>query len=519
MKKLALAVVVLVLSVAVGLFVAGKPRQQAWTSGWASDQALTFPKDFYFGTATAAQQIESQSPSDWTAFELDVIANKRTEHGSAPGVAKPGHIAALDQFSQAVRTRKTDYDQRYAEDFQAAREVLGNNAYRFSFEWSRLFPRADMTRPDPAAIAFYQGVLDSLKAQGLTPFATLFHFSSPAWLWTEQDGQRGWERADAQQQWQRYVDAVLEHFGGQIQHWTTLNEPMVFLNAGYLDGVFPPLETRADPAATGPALAAMARAHAYAYHAIKQHAQAQATSSGQPVQETWVGITQHTRAFEPWRNWHPLERFAARQIDEIFIWDLLDALESGELTLTGTGFSEQIEGLASTQDYVGINYYGRFYVEVDMANPAKPIIHSHDPATDQWVNDLGWALYPKGFGDVLQTAYERYNKPIYVLENGTADQADNDVRRQYLLVTHLAEMAHAMQQGVPLKGYFHWSLTDNFEWAEGFTARFGLFALDYANDFKRTARPSASLYGRIAREGLQPALLQSLNDLQPPRQP
>ena len=507
MKKLAYAVLLLVLAASAGLFFAGKPRQAEWTSGWSAETALTFPKDFYFGTATAAQQIESQSPSDWTAFELEAIAKGRTDHGSAPGVAKPGHIAELDKYSLDVRTRKTDYDRRYDEDFAAAKQVLGNNAYRFSFEWARLFPREDMQQPDPEAVAFYRGVLDSLERHELTPFATLFHFSSPAWLWQEKDGKRGWERADAQALWQRYVDAVLSLYGSRIKHWTTLNEPMVFLNAGYLDGIFPPLETRADPAAAGPALAAMARAHAYAYHAIKKVV----------GQDSQVGITQHTRAFEPWRNWNPLDRFAARQIDEIFIWDLLDALETGELQLTGTGFSEQIDGLAGTQDYVGINYYGRFYIEVSLANPVKPIVHSHDPESDQWVNDLGWAIYPKGFGDVLRTAYERYNKPIYVLENGTADNAANDLRRQYLLISHLAEMAHAQEQGVPLKGYFHWSLTDNFEWAEGFTARFGLCAVDYADDYRRTARPSAPLFGRIAREGLSPELLKSLENMPAPR--
>ncbi len=504
LRKLLLSLAVLLILVLASLFWLGKSRQIELTSAYPLDRPLTFPKGFYFGTASAAQQVEKQSPSDWTAFEQQALRDGSTGHGDQVGVALPGHIHGLDQVPVAAQQLKADYDRRYAEDFSLARDLLHNNAYRFSFEWSRLFPRADMTEPDPAAIAFYNGILDELERQQLTPFATLFHFSSPQWFWAERGGQRGWERPDAQQHWQRYVAAVLKHFGPRIRHWVTLNEPMVYLNHGYHEGIFPPLQQRADVLDTMPALVGLAKAHAAAYHLIKQAA---AAEPSQP--QTWVGVAQHTRAFEPWRNWNPLDRFAAAQIDQVFMWDFLDALETGELKMSGSGFSEKIEGLAGTQDYVGLNYYGRFYVELDLANPLSPIMRSADPARDKQINDLGWAHYPKGFGDVLRQAYGRYAKPIYVLENGTADAQQDDQLRQAMLISHLAEIAWAIEQGVPVQGYFHWSLTDNFEWAEGFLARFGLIEINYANNFQRQPRASAKLYGEIAHEqAVSPDLLQ-----------
>lgn len=493
LRKSLLVLVVLVLAAGLLLFVLGKPRQTDWTSDYPREQALSFPKDFYFGTASAAQQVESQSPSDWTAFEQRALRDGKTGHGAEVGIALPGNIHGLDQAPAAARLLKADYDRQFAGDFALANDLLHNNAYRFSFEWARLFPREDMLEPDPAAIAFYDQVLDELDKQQLTPFATLFHFSSPEWFWREVDGRRGWERADAQQLWERYVSALLKHFGPRIRHWITLNEPMVYLNHGYREGFFPPLEQRHDPLESMPALVGLAKAHAGAYHLIKQAA---AAEPGQP--QTWVGIAQHTRAFEPWNNWNPLDRFAAAQVDQVFIWDFLDALETGVLKMSGTDFSEAIPGLAGTQDYVGLNYYGRFYVEIDTGNLLVPKVHPADPARDREINDLGWAHYPKGLGDILRQAYRRYEKPIYILENGTADARQDDQLRDAMLISHLAEIAWAIEQGVPVQGYFHWSLTDNFEWAEGFLPRFGLIEVDYANTFARHPRKSAATFGKIA---------------------
>lgn len=499
-RRLWVGVALVLGSAAAALFTPwflGVGRSAERYSDVVAPYPLVFPSDFAFGVAIAAQQVEHQQPSDWTAFERRAVAEGRTGTGERPGVARPGHIRALDRWPAEVRERKADFDSRYEEDFTAL-AALGLNAFRLSVDWARLFPRAGMPAPDSAGVAFYRQVIAAAKARGLTPHLTLFHFSAPAWFWEAQDGQRGWERADALEHWERFVRAVSTAYGAEVSDWCTLNEPMVYVFNGYLEGIFPPLERRGQPATVAPVVARLLEAHAVAYRVLHEDAAAR----GQSVR---VGLTQHTRSFEPWRTWWPLDRLAAGFVRQAFIWDLLDAVESGTFAMTNTDYRREIPGLAGTQDYVGINYYGRFYVEMGLAQLATgPTIHFNDPTDPaEETSDLGWAMHPKGFTDVLVEAGRRYGKPILILENGTADGADDDRHRQRYLVSHLREVWHAIhERGVDIRGYFHWTATDNFEWAEGFEARFGLFAVDYANGFARRARPSAALFGQVVREGI-----------------
>ena len=454
------------------------------------------PAGFLWGTATAAYQIEHTQDDDWAAFEDAVI--KEGRFGSLDvGKPKPGHIHKLGDWPEEIRKKKTDFDERIEQDLTLA-ATMGHNAYRFSISWARLFPSEDQRDPDPAGIAFYRRIFDALAERKLTPVVTLFHFTSPRWLWRVVDGKVGWERADALEHWDRFVRAVIQHFGGRMPIVCTLNEPMVFVYAGYLDGVFPPLERRAGPAAVVPVIEQLLRAHARAYHLIKDDA----ARRGQPVQ---VGYAQHTRVFEPLRPESLLDRLTAGLITRAFIWDFCDAVETGTLRLTGTSSRHQreIPGLRGTQDYLGINYYGRFYVRSHLLRPTKFDVLLHDPDRKQadYPNDLGWASYPRGFRQVLNEAGQRYRRPVYVLENGTADAASDDRLRQRLLVEHVFEMQQAVRDGTDVRGYFHWSLLDNFEWAEGFEARFGLVAVDYRDGFRRLPRPSAALYSRIIESG------------------
>lgn len=456
-----------------------------------------FPDDFLWGTATAAYQIEHTQDDDWAAFEEAAMQSGR--FGSlGPGKPQPGHIHKLGDWPVDVRRKKTDFDSRIDEDLAMAAR-MGHSAYRFSISWARLFPTEDQRDPDPAGIAFYRRIFDVLQQQRLTSVVTLFHFTSPRWFWRLVDGKSGWERADALVHWERFVRAVLSHFGGRMPIICTLNEPMVYVYAGYLDGVFPPLERRAGPAAVVPVIEQLLRAHARAYHLIKEDA----ARRGQPVQ---VGYAQHTRVFEPLRPRSLLDRLTAGLITRAFIWDFCDAVNTGTLRLTGTpkstGGQQEIPGLRGTQDYLGINYYGRFYVRSHLLRPTKFDVLLHDPDAREAdrPNDLGWASYPQGFRQVLNEAGRRYRLPVYVLENGTADAASDDQLRQRLLVEHVYEMWHARRDGTDVRGYFHWSLFDNFEWAEGFEARFGLVAIDYRDGFRRSPRPSAALYSRIIEQ-------------------
>jgi beta-glucosidase len=236
------------------------------------------------------------------------------------------------------------------------------------------------------------------------------------------------------------------------------------------------------------------KAHALTYRLVHEHGDAN-------NQQHMVGIAKHTRAFEPMRNWAPLDRLSAASIDQAFIWDFLDAIDTGVLKITNTDYQAFIPGLMGSQDYIGINYYGRYYVESDIFDPTNPQIHFNDPAdATEMLSDLHWAIYPHGFYTVLTETHRRYGLPIFVLENGMADGQMNDDRRQRFLVTHLREIWNAINYGgADIRGHMHWSFIDNFEWAEGFTARFGLVNIDYENNFKRTPRASAEIYTEIIK--------------------
>lgn len=464
-----------------------------------------FPPGFLWGTATAAYQIENTQDDDWAAFERDVLANHRFEQ-IAPGQAKPGHIFSLGSFPEEIRNKKTDFDSRIEADLEMA-AAMKHNAYRFSISWSRLFPRPDMIAPDPAGLAYYRRVFETLSRLNIKPSVTLFHFASPSWFWQKIEGQAGWERADALAHFERFVTAVAQNFGQYADHYCTLNEPMVYAYAGYLDGVFPPLERRGEPKQMAHVVSQLLRAHAVAYRILKEDA----ARRGKTVQ---IGIAQHVRAFQPLRNHHPLDRLTAQLIEQAFVWDFLEAIKTGVLRSRVLGVEQMIPGLAGTQDFVGLNYYGRFYVKSDLFRPTKFQVLMHDDEnrpTDR-PNELGWASYPAGFRHSLLRAHERFGLPIFVLENGTADSKDNDVDRQQLLIEHIREMYLAQKAGADVRGYFHWSLIDNFEWAEGFTARFGLVKIDYSNQFRRTPRPSAALYTKVIEtNGLDQSALDEMS--------
>jgi beta-glucosidase len=275
---------------------------------------------------------------------------------------------------------------------------------------------------------------------------------------------------------------------------------MVYLYSGYIDGIYPPLEQRADAAAAAEVYATLLRAHALAYRTLHRVA----AERGAPVS---VGITQATQAFAPLRNWHPADRLIAGLVEQAWNWDFPDAIRSGRMRIAASGVARDIEGLAGSQDYVGINYYTRIYVRGDLAHPTRPQLLYRDPARlDEPVNDMGWTVYPRGLYEVLTRAARRYALPLYILENGTADRADDDVGREQYLAAHVREAWLAIHGGgADVRSYVHWSLLDNFEWVDGFDARFGLIAVDYEHDFRRTPRRSARLYGAIATANTLPA--------------
>ncbi len=486
MNKRTLRIGLLAITVVAVLLmtVGGKKRSAKRLSSQTIPETLGFPRTFLWGTATAAEQLEPTEASDWA----ELI---RKSYGGEGKLITGAAIKNLQQWPAAVIRLKTAHSEKLAEDVRLMKD-LGVNAYRFSIAWDRLFPRKGMAAPDAAAVAFYDKLFAELKANGIEPSVTLFHFSSPAWFFAEKDGKRGWERADAVQHFMQFVNFVVSRWGKDVRVWCTLNEPMVYIYSGYMQGIFPPLEKRPDEKSVAPVMEALLRSHAAAFAIIK---------TANPA--ALVGVTQHTREFAPYRNHAILDRIIAGKVEQAFIWDFTDAIQTGVLKVTNTDIEKPIEGLKGTQDFIGINYYGRFYIKSNILAPTKFEIKNHDDAFEGEIkNELGWADFPLGMKTVLKNAKARYSLPVYVLESGTANAAADDKLRQQLLVTHLAEIAAAIKDGVDVRGYFHWSLIDNFEWAEGFDARFGLVEVDYKNGFARKKRKSFETYRNIIRSGI-----------------
>ena len=464
------------------------------------DGPFPFPPNFLWGVATADHQIEHAQDDDWSAFEQRVSEQRvsgTTERvsGTAPPVS--GTIRGIGDVPAEWIAKKTDHDRLFADDFAEA-AALGVRLYRFSISWARLFPRADMLEPDPAGVAFYDRLFDALVANGLTPFVTLFHFALPRWL-AEPDasGRRGVERPDAPLAFERFAAAVAERYGDRVAHWCTINEPMVYAYAGYMEGIFPPHERRPTPAAIVPVLRGLLAMHARAYQAL--HGVRHFTSGTSGVRHCHVGIAQHVRRFLPWRN-SALDRITAALIDAQFVRFFLDAIRDGEARLPPFGPTVRVEGLRGTQDYVGVNYYGRFYVETTWRRPGKFTLHTFDPSepADER-SDLGWTADEEGLRLTLARFHRDYALPLHILECGIADNAPDDLRRQRFLVRHAQATWRAIHHdAVPVKSFCYWSLLDNFEWAEGFDPRFGLLAVDYGGEFARRRRPSAEVYRDIA---------------------
>ena len=483
------------LGVVVADLVSRLPKRRG-IHAFGGDGPFVFPPAFFWGAATADHQIERAQNDDWTTFERRAHKESKQERRPDGNVA-PGHIAGVAEIPAEWIEQKTDFDTHYVSDIASCKR-MGHNAHRFSISWARLFPRAGMAEPDPAGIAFYAGIFDELEKNGLEPFVTLFHFASPQWLWDTADTnkKKGLERDDAVESFAVFTRTVVKNFGSRVKYWCTLNEPMVWAYLGYLDGVFPPGEKRpGGPKAVFDIVAQLLRMHAAAWKEIK--------SSNVLAQ---VGIAHHIRHFIPWRKWWPLDGLAALLVDQAFVLDFTDAIESGTFKGTLTGRSLTIPGLAGTQDYVGLNYYGRFYVKTTLSQGLT--IVPHDPTEPgEEKSDVGWAIDETSFTPEVMRFHRRYRKPVYILENGIADNQDDDVRRQAFIVRHARGMWQAIEEGADVRGFFFWSLIDNFEWAEGFAPRFGLLKVDYANDCARTPRPSAEVYRQIASANAIPAAL------------
>jgi len=412
-----------------------------------------FPRGFLWGTATSSHQVEGNNKNNnWWAWEQE---EGRILHGHKSGLA-------CDWWSG-----------RWREDFDRAAEA-GQNAHRLSIEWSRIQPAPD--RWDESALDHYRQMMRGLLERGLTPLVTLHHFTDPLWLAEE----GGWESETVAERFAAYVRKVVEALQEYVNLWCTINEPNVLAYVGYMVGDFPPGK-RSVPVAFR-VMVNLARAHAAAYHAIHEL---------QP--EARVGMAINYRGIQPARSWSPLDRWLAGTQSRLFNDFFPRAASDGVLRFAGV--RKRLPEVRGTQDYLGINYYTRDYVAFDI-RAVNEAFGRRFYAPDADLSDTGFiANEPEGMFDALRWG-RQFNIPIIVTENGVED-ADDHLRPRYT-AQHIHQVWRAVNFNWQIKGYFHWTLVDNFEWERGWTQRFGLWELDIETQARRK-RPSANLYTEICK--------------------
>ncbi|MGE5177927.1 MAG: glycoside hydrolase family 1 protein [Bacteroidota bacterium] len=412
------------------------------------------PTPFLWGAATSAHQIEGGNDrNDWWDWEQ-----------------LPGTIRAGARSGSACLGWE-----RYEEDLDLLAK-LGLNAYRFSLEWSRIEP--ERGRYDETAIAHYRAVLEACRARAITPMVTLHHFTNPRWF----AAAGGWEERANLPRFERFAGLAGERYGDLVDWWITVNEPEVYGFHGYGSGIWPPGVS--DRSRALQVIANMLEGHALASRALQESDRVDADGDGRA---TWIGASKHWVLLDPKRPWWPLDRLAASAQHAVFNVAVTRALAGGPIDLRIPGSKparRDPDVMRGSSDFLGLNYYTRWLVTLFGKDPRSP-----RPGAP--VNDLGWEVYPEGLERALVET-SRYGLPIVVTENGIADAADR--LRPDFIRRSLAALDRARAEGVDVQGYFHWSLLDNFEWADGHEGRFGLYKVDFDKpEAPRVRRASADV--------------------------
>jgi beta-glucosidase len=422
-----------------------------------------------WGAATASHQAEGDTPaSDWWRFERE-----------------PGRVQNFFNYPLFAQEKKSDHWRRFSDDIRRMRE-LGLTGYRFSIDWSRVEPREGAF--DDASIARYAEICGELRAAGIRPCVTLFHWSSPDWIWDHaREEVSGWYDPRIVDRFERFCARIVPALAPHVDLFCTLNEPNIFLYGAFSEGILAPGHRR-DDADLVPVLRHLLFCHTVAHQVIK---------AARPDAE--VGIAQHLQPFEPESRFNAVEALMAAQVEQQFSWSIPDAIAEGRARLrTRSGRLHVIEvpGLAGTADFLGVNYYERALVRVPGLRVDRvEVLHDHRSTKEIWPREI----YARGFLEVLSTAARRYKLPLYVTENGRAHPDDRE--RERFLHEHLRALGWAVaKQRIDVRGYFYWSLLDNLEWANGFLPRLGLYEVDYASG-ERTLRGTGRAYAEVVRAG------------------
>jgi beta-galactosidase len=506
---------------------------------FAARAAADFPAGFEWGTAVAGFQTEmganpadNDTNSDWWVWVHDPqnIANGWVS-GDLPEDG-PGSYSLFDV------------------DATLAQKKLRSTTFRLGIEWSRIFPNSTASvdtsggitlttlqqldaLADQAAVAHYRDVLTSVRTHGMVPLVTLQHFTLPLWIHdpiAARDALAGidpnaplptgfpggWLDTSTIDEFEKYAAYIGWKFGDLVDRWVPINEPVVigasgYVNlAGFIGAYFPPGAFSYTALLT--VLSNVIEGQAAGYDALKAFDVVDADGDGGGAT---VGVVHNMVAFEPEKQAVADDVLGAAHANYLFNSLFLNSIMLGQTDPNADGVSDMTEyrpDLVGKADFIGVNYYFRGKVQ-GLGGPITPTLPLLDflPHTaysaggcPTLCTEFGWEIYPQGLRQVLQIAGS-YGVPVYITENGLAD-SDDDQRKLYL-VSHLAVLDKAIADNVAdVRGYYHWSLVDNFEWASGYYPAFGLFSYD-PTTLKRHARPSSHVFKKIAKKNVIPPSL------------
>ncbi|HEY5695465.1 MAG TPA: family 1 glycosylhydrolase, partial [Candidatus Saccharimonadales bacterium] len=405
------------------------------------------PKNFLWGAATSAHQVEGGTHNQWSVWELENAKSlaAQAEYHFGDLETWPSIKAAAKDPNTYVSGRTVDHYNRYHEDFDLLKK-MNMNACRFSVEWSRIEPQEGAWNIE--AIEHYKQYVAELRRRRVEPVMTLFHFTLPVWF----AARGGFEKRANVKYFVRFAEKIVSEIGRDVRLIITVNEPEIYAAESYVHGNWPPNKTSKLQAHR--VLHNLARAHNLAAMAIHRLGRGYRVSIAKNSPYIYAGDNALLS-----RKYADLQQFMR---DDYFLRKVVKHC-----------------------DFLGVNYYFS-----DRAYGYR----FHNP--DEKLSDLGWDLSPENLQFTLERLHEKYKLPLLITENGLADAAD--AQRQWWLTQTLIAMQKALDNGVQLEGYLHWSLLDNFEWDKGSWPRFGLVAINYKT-LERTLRPSARWFGKVIK--------------------
>lgn len=439
----------------------------------ASQLRPKLPKNFLWGASVSAHQTEGGNHNQWTVWELEhagELAKKAEAHYHyLPREVWKRVAKQVTNPENYISGLAVDHYNRYKEDFDSLK-ALNLNSFRFGIEWSRIEPHRGHW--DETEIEHYKQYVIELKKRGIKPVINLWHWTLPVWF----EDMGGFEKRRNIKYFERFIEKILTDIIGQCHMVITLNETNSYAAASFTEGRWPP--GKHNPVATVRVMLNLLSAHKRIYKIIKSK-----------YPSILIGVANQCRDIRPARPNNFVDRAVSRWAAYVWNWWFYDRTKN-------------------QQDFIGFNYYFTDYLKGFIESNPKRILKTHIKGGDisfsklmnpkSPVNDMGWYMEPDGLYNVAMQAHRRYKKPIIITENGVADAKDQ--YRQWWIGKCLEAMEQANTDGAEVVGYFHWSLLDNFEWADGWWPKFGLIEVDRANGMKRSVRDSAKWFAKVIKE-------------------